>query len=103
VPRRIRRRRDADPTEGLEKYGPTRFADPTNKKYPIDTPGRIKAAWAYIHQPSNAAKYSAGERRTIKTRIRQEARTRRVTLPDPREFVELLARVRSGKSPRSSS
>ena len=67
VPRkkRIHRRRDADPAEGVKKYGQTRFADPTNKKYPIDTPGRIKAAWAYIHQPSNARKYSAAERRTI--------------------------------------
>ena len=46
--KRIRRRPDADPSEGLEKYGNTRVANPTNKKYPIDTPGRIKAAWAYI-------------------------------------------------------
>jgi hypothetical protein len=102
MPKRIRRRRDADPAEGLDKYGTTRFADPTNKKYPIDTPGRIKAAWAYIHQPSNAAKYSAGERRTIKGRIQQEARRRRVTLPDPEEFIELMARVRTGKVQRRS-
>jgi hypothetical protein len=91
---RIHRRRDADPAEGLEKYGKTRFADPTNKKYPIDTPGRIKAAWAYIHQPSNARKYTAAERRTIQSRIRQEARRRKVSLPDPEEFIELMARVR---------
>ena len=93
--KRIRRRRDADPAEGLEKYGQIRFADPTNKKYPIDTPGRIKAAWAYIHQPSNARKYRAAERRTIIARIRQEAKRRRVALPDPEEFLELMARVRS--------
>jgi len=93
--KRIHRRRDADPDEGLQKYGETRFADPTNKKYPIDTPGRIKAAWAYIHQPSNARKYSAAERRTIIRRIRQEAKLRQVSLPDPEEFLERLARVRS--------
>jgi hypothetical protein len=97
MPKRIHQRRDADPAEGLDKYGLTRFADPTNKKYPIDTPGRIKAAWSYIHQPSNAAKYSAGERRIIKERIRQEARRRKVALPDPEEFIELMARVRSRK------
>jgi hypothetical protein len=78
----------------MEKYGHARFADPTNKKYPIDTPGRIKAAWAYIHQPNNAAKYTAGERRTIRSRIQQAAKSRGVTLPDPKEFVELMARVR---------
>jgi hypothetical protein len=97
VPKRIHRRRDAAPSEGLKKYGNTLFADPTNKKYPIDTPGRIKAAWSYIHQPSNAAKYTAGERRTIKGRIRQAAKAGKVALPDPDEFVELMGRVRRKK------
>lgn len=92
--RRIHRRSDAEPAEGVRKYGKTVFADPTNKKYPIDTPGRIKAAWAYIHQPSNAGKYTPAERRTIKSRIKKAAQARRVELPDPDEFVELMARVR---------
>jgi hypothetical protein len=95
VTQRIHRRRDADPGVGLERYGPTVYADPTNNKYPIDTPGRIKAAWAYIHQPRNAAKYTAEERRTIMSRIRKAAKGRRVTLPDPDEFIELMKRVRS--------
>jgi hypothetical protein len=94
VPKRIHRRRDVVPQQGLEKYGATLFADPTNRKYPIDTPGRIKAAWAYIHQPRNAAKYTAGERRTIMSRIRKAAKARSVTLPDPDEFVELMKRLR---------
>lgn len=92
--KKIHRRPDADPREGLRKYGPTTFADPVNKKYPIDTPGRIKAAWAYIHQPNNVAKYTPGEVRTIRSRVRRAARARGVTLPDPDEFVELMARVR---------
>jgi uncharacterized protein DUF6582 len=92
--KRIHRRRDADPAEGLEKYGDTSFADPVNKKYPIDTPGRIKAAWAYIHQPRNSAKYTAAEARTIRSRIRKAAKERKVVLPDPDEFIELLQRVR---------
>jgi hypothetical protein len=97
MPKRIHRRRDADPSEGIERYGETAFADPTNKKYPIDTPGRIKAAWAYIHQPNNAAKYTAAERRMIESRIRKAAKGQRVELPDPAEFVELMARVRRQK------
>jgi hypothetical protein len=95
--KRIHRRRDVTPAQGLRKYGRTTFADPVNKKYPIDTPGRIKAAWAYIHQPSNAAKYSASERRTIMSRIRKAAKAGGVRLPDPDEFVELMARVRRRK------
>ena|SRR5215208_1436712 len=98
VIRRIRRRPDTDPAAGLDQYGPTRFADPTNKKYPIDTPGRIKAAWTYIHQPSNKSKYSPAERRAIMSRIRQAAKARRVTLPDPDEFLEMLARIRKRKT-----
>lgn len=96
--KQIHRRGDADPREGLQKYGRTAFADPVNKKYPIDTPGRIKAAWAYIHQPRNAGKYTAGEVRTIKARIRRAAAARKVTLPDPDEFVELMKRVRKKRS-----
>ena len=94
MPKKIHRRRDADPKEGLKKYGDTTFADPVNKKYPIDTPGRIKAAWAYIHQPINAEKYTREEIRTIKVRVKRAAKTRRVELPDPDEFVELMTRVR---------
>jgi len=93
----IHRRPGADPQEGLKKYGKATFADPTNKKYPIDTPGRIKAAWAYIHQPLNAGKYTDQEVRTIKLRIRRAAKAKDVALPDPEEFVELMNRVRKKK------
>src|SRR2546426_5473523 len=95
--KKIHRRRDVDPREGLEKYSEAEFADPVNNKYPIDTPGRIKAAWAYIHQPRNAAKYTAEEARTIKVRIRRAAKARKVALPDPDEFVKLMERVRKKK------
>ena len=98
MPKKIRRRRDADPRQGREKYGDATFADPVNNKYPIDTPGRIRAAWAYIHQPGNAGKYKAEEVRVIKRRIRRAAKARRVTLPDPDEFVALLDRVRKKRS-----
>ena len=95
--KRIRRRAETNPSEGLQKYGDTRFADPTNKKYPIDTSGRIKAAWAYLHQPSNAAKYTAAERRIIQGRIRKAAKAMMVELPNPDEFVELMSEVRRRK------
>ena len=95
--KRIHRRKDVRPQAGIETYGDTLFADPVNNKYPIDTPGRIRAAWAYIHQPSNRAKYTAAERRTIMSRIKRAAKARRLTLPDPEEFVELMARLRKAK------
>jgi Family of unknown function (DUF6582) len=97
VPKKIHRRRDTDPQEGLNKYGRAIFADPVNRKYPIDTAGRIKAAWAYIHRPRNAQKYTPGEQRTLKARIRAAAKARKVALPDPDEVVELMDRVRKRK------
>ncbi len=44
---KIDRRDDVSPSEGEHKYGDVngstiRFADPTNKKYPIDTPEHVK-------------------------------------------------------------
>ena len=48
-----------------------------------------------LHPPAaQRCKYSGEEVRTIKRRIRQAAKARKVTLPDPDEFVALLDRVR---------
>lgn len=71
---RISRRSDVSPKEGEREYGDVEFADPTNKKYPIDTEGHIRAAWSYINHRDNAAKYDPGEVKTIKDRIRRAAR-----------------------------
>ena len=79
MPKKIHHRGDTDPKEGARKYGKVRFADPTNRKYPIDSSGRIKAAWAYVHQPENAGKYMPEEVRTIKIRIQRAARARGTT------------------------
>ena len=91
---RIHRRPDVDPAAGTKKYGDVAFADPVNRKYPVNTPGRIKAAWAYVHTGSNAANYTAAELRAIRRRIRAAAEARELALPDPEEHLELLSRVR---------
>jgi hypothetical protein len=72
---KIQRREDVNPKGGIRKYGHVVFADPVNKKYPIDTPEHIKAAISYISMPKNAAKYGAGEVALIKQRIRSAAKT----------------------------
>ena len=66
---KIARRKGVDPKQGEDKYGDVKYADPKNKKYPIDTAAHIRAAWNYIHMPKNAAKYSAEDAKTIKSRI----------------------------------
>lgn len=66
---KIAKRPDADPKEGEDKYGKVEYADPKNKKYPLDTAKHIKAAWSYIHMPKNAKKYSAEDCDAIKAKI----------------------------------
>ncbi len=47
----------AERKRAVAEYGNVAYADPVNKKYPIDTEEHIRAAWNYINQARNAAKY----------------------------------------------
>ena len=40
-----------------KQYGNVAYADPKNSKYPINSAARVRAAWAYICMPRNAAEY----------------------------------------------
>lgn len=60
---------ESDKKRAEKKYGNVTYADAKNKKYPIDTEEHIRAAWNYIHQKRNAAKYSAAEVAAIKKKI----------------------------------
>lgn len=61
--------------DGAEKpYGDVTYADPGyqkdgKKRYPVDTAKHIKAAWSYIGQEKNAAKYKPAEVKKIKSKI----------------------------------
>ena len=53
---------------------PVRYADlgwqPDGKKrYPLDTPSHIRAAWAFIHMPASARRYGAAHLAAIRSRI----------------------------------
>ncbi|HEX3885268.1 MAG TPA: DUF6582 domain-containing protein [Stellaceae bacterium] len=50
------------------------FADPGyrpdgEKRYPLDSEDHVRAAWAYIHQPDNADRYTEAQLAHIKARI----------------------------------
>ena len=79
---RISRREDVSPKEGEHKYGDVKYADPTNKKYPIDTPEHVRAAWSYINHEDNAAKYDRDEVKTMKERIKRAAKDKGVEIGD---------------------
>ena len=76
----IDRREDVSPKEGLHEYGDVKFADQTNKKYPIDTPEHVRAAWSYINHEDNAAKYDKDEVKVIKDRIKRAAKDKGVDI-----------------------
>lgn len=77
---KIDKREDVNPEEGERKYGDVEFADETNKKYPIDTPEHVRAAWNYINHKDNAAKYDKDEVETIKNRIKRAAKKHEVEI-----------------------
>jgi len=79
---KIDRRDDVNPEEGEHKYGDVEFADPTNKKYPIDTAEHVRAAWSYINHKDNAAKYDADEVKAIKQRIKRAAKKHDVEISE---------------------
>jgi hypothetical protein len=79
---RIKRRKDVEPKRGEHEYGDVKFADPVNKKYPIDTAEHVRAAWSYINHGDNAAKYAKEEVKTIKTRINRAAKTHGVEISE---------------------
>lgn len=65
----VEKRDDIYKNSGLYKYGDVKFADEVNKKYPIDTPEHIRAAWSYIHMPRNFEKYSPKDIKSIQNKI----------------------------------
>jgi len=76
----IDRREDVNAHEGERRYGDVEFADPVNKKYPIDTPEHIRAAWNYIHHKDNAGKYEADDVERIKQHIQRAAKKHGIEL-----------------------
>ena len=59
-----------------------KFADTANRKYPLDTEKRVRAAVSYFSKPSNARKYPLSERKKIWSRITRAAKKYRITLSD---------------------
>ena len=78
----IHRRDDVNLDSGEKEYGDVKFADPVNNKYPIDTEEHVRAAWSYINQKDNAAKYEKKEVELIKDRIKRAAKKFDIEISD---------------------
>lgn len=80
---KIARRKDVNPKRGIAEYGKVKFADPVNKKYPLDSEEHVRAAWSYINMPKNAAKYQPGAVALMKRRIMAAAKQYGVAIDAP--------------------
>ena len=58
------------------------YADPKNKKYPVDTKEHVRAAWSYINMPKNRRQYSSSELSAIEGRIKSAAKKLGVDIND---------------------
>ena len=65
----VAKREDVNPKQGITKYGEVAFADPKNKKYPLDTPEHVRSAASYWGRPKNKNKYSEADKAAITKRI----------------------------------
>ncbi len=79
---KIDKRDDVNSDEGEDKYGNVQFADPVNNKYPVDSAEHVRAAWSYINQNDNAAKYDKDDVEKIKERIKRAAKKHGVEISD---------------------
>ena len=74
--------------DSKKPYGDVTYADPgyqkdKQKRYPIDTEAHVRAAWSYVNQKQNAAKYNPRDLARIKKRIRAAARKFGIDISEP--------------------
>ena len=65
----IAQREDVSPKRGESEYGKVKFADPKNKKYPLDTAAHVRSAASYFGMAKNRSQYSKEDQATIQSRI----------------------------------
>lgn len=75
--------READ----AKPYGNVTYADPgyqpdKKKRYPLDSEDHCRAAWSYINQQDNAAKYKPVQLAAIKRRIKAAAKRYGIEIAD---------------------
>jgi len=72
--------------EKAQPYGDVAYADPgyrdSKKRYPIDTPEHIRAAWAYINMPKNQSGYTPEQVKAIKAKIVAAAKKAGIQISD---------------------
>ena len=74
-------------------YGDVEYADPGYQKdgqhrYPIDTEAHARAAWSYINQADNAAKYSSANLAKVRAKIMAACKRFGIEIADAEDKAE---------------
>src|SRR5882672_1398714 len=79
---------------GDVKYADTGFQADGKARYPIDTPEHCRAAWSYVNQAGNAAKYTPAQLKQIKSRIMAAGKKYGIEFADQQRDADLGAESR---------
>lgn len=89
---------EADKKHAESEYGDVKYADETNKKYPIDTKEHVRAALSYWGMPKNRNKYSPEDQKKIGGRIRSAAKKFGIGVSEKSDTVEVTMDENTEKS-----
>lgn len=70
------------------------------RRTPLSTADRVRAAWAHLSHPKNAAKYSPAQLSTLKAKVRALARQHGVDIEDPDDEHESEHQGNEGPKPK---
>lgn len=89
-------------------YGSVKYADPGYlndgvKRYPVDTEAHARAAWSYVHQAKNAARYTADQLSKIRSAIAGALKKFGAEVEEQNQKVQKPAGGSDGTSKRSAS
>ena len=84
---------DSRASDPSKPYGDVSYADPGyqsdgKKRYPLDSEEHCRAAWSYVNQAGNAAKYSPDQLKSIKSRIMAAGKKYGITFADQQRDVD---------------
>lgn len=71
------------------------YADPKNKKYPIDTEAHVRAAWAYINVQKNADEYPMNSvtLKSVKDKIKAAAKKLGIKINESADALDIARAV----------
>ncbi|MCD2193511.1 zinc ribbon domain-containing protein [Actinomycetospora endophytica] len=84
---------DPQKPHGDVTYADPGYQDDGKKRYPLDTKGHTRSAWAYVSMPKNAAKYSSSQLSSVKSKIKAAAKKFGIKLASETKLAEACGQL----------